>query len=68
MLVRGGGKVPDRELLTRTAAMLKAGAAGVVYGRNIIQHQDPVGMTRAIMAMLHDGAGVEQAERLITNS
>ena len=68
VLVRGGGKVPDRELLTRTAAMLKAGAAGVVYGRNIIQHQDPVGMTRAIMAMLHDGAGVEQAERLITNS
>jgi class I fructose-bisphosphate aldolase len=68
VLVRGGGKVPDRELLTRTAAMLKAGAAGVVYGRNIIQHQNPVGMTRAIMAMLHDGADVDQAERLIASS
>ncbi|GDX31069.1 aldolase [Actinomycetes bacterium] len=68
VLVRGGGKVPDRELLTRTAAMLKAGAAGVVYGRNIIQHQNPVGMTRAIMAMLHDGAGVDQAELLIVSA
>ena len=68
VLVRGGGKVPDRELLTRTAAMLKAGAAGVVYGRNIIQHQNPVGMTRAIMAMLHDGADVAQAERFIASS
>ncbi len=68
VLVRGGGKVPDRELLTRTAAMLKAGAAGVVYGRNIIQHQNPVGMTRAIMAMLHDGADVAQAERSIASS
>ena len=68
VLVRGGGKVPDRELLTRTAAMLKAGAAGLVYGRNIIQHQNPVGMTRAIMAMLHDGAGVDQAELLIVSA
>ncbi|CAB4831242.1 MAG: aldolase [Actinobacteria bacterium] len=68
VLVRGGGKVPDRELLTRTAAMLKAGAAGVVYGRNIIQHQNPVGMTRAIMAMLHAEADVDQAERLIASS
>ena len=65
VLVRGGGKVPDRELLARTAAMLDAGAAGVVYGRNIIQHANPAGMTRAIMAMLHDGASVDQAEFLI---
>jgi class I fructose-bisphosphate aldolase len=61
VLVRGGGRVPDRELLERTAAVLAQGAAGIVYGRNIIQHENPVGMTRALMAMLHDGATVDQA-------
>jgi fructose-bisphosphate aldolase, class I len=62
VLVRGGGRVPDRELLERTAEVLAQGAAGIVYGRNIIQHDHPVGMTRALMAMLHDGATVDQAE------
>jgi DhnA family fructose-bisphosphate aldolase class Ia len=56
VLVRGGGRVADDELLRRTQVVLEQGAAGIVYGRNIIQHDDPVGMTRALMAMLHDGA------------
>ena len=30
--------------------------AGIVYGRNIIQHTNPAGMTRALMAIVHDGA------------
>ena len=32
VLVRGGGRVGDEELLRRTAAVLEQGAAGVVYG------------------------------------
>jgi fructose-bisphosphate aldolase, class I len=65
VLVRGGGKVPDAELLRRTAAVLEAGASGIVYGRNIIQHTDPGGITRALMAMLHDGASPEKALALV---
>lgn len=65
VLVRGGGRVPDRELLERTAVVLDQGAAGIVYGRNIVQHENPAGITRALMAMLHDGANVDQAEKLI---
>lgn len=65
VLVRGGGKVPDRELLERTAAVLAQGASGIVYGRNIIQHANPGGMTRALMAILHDGATVDQAEAML---
>lgn len=65
VLVRGGGKVPDRELLERTAAVLAQGASGIVYGRNIIQHSNPGGMTRALMAILHDGATVNQAEAML---
>lgn len=61
VLVRGGGRVSDEELLRRTAAVLEQGAAGIVYGRNVIQHSDPAGLTRALMAMLHEGASVEAA-------
>jgi DhnA family fructose-bisphosphate aldolase class Ia len=65
VLVRGGGKVSDRELLERTKAVLDQGAAGIVYGRNVIQHPSPAAMTRALMAMLHQNATVEQAEQII---
>jgi DhnA family fructose-bisphosphate aldolase class Ia len=65
VLVRGGGRVEDRALLERTAAVLAAGARGIVYGRNIIQHRSPEAITRALMAMLHDGAGVDDALALV---
>jgi fructose-bisphosphate aldolase, class I len=61
LLVRGGGRAPDEEILRRTEAVLQQGAAGIVYGRNVVQHADPVGMTRALMAIVHEGASVEQA-------
>ena len=41
VLVRGGGRVPDEEILRRTEALMRQGAAGIVYGRNVIQHRDP---------------------------
>lgn len=65
VLVRGGGRVPDDELLRRTAAVLDQGAAGIVYGRNVIQHNDPAGLVRALMAMLHDGASVDDAAAML---
>ncbi|MBN9690258.1 MAG: aldolase [Verrucomicrobia bacterium] len=65
VLVRGGGKASDQEILNRTEALMKQGAAGIVYGRNIIQHADPAGMTRALMALVHEGATATEAARLI---
>lgn len=64
VLVRGGGKATELEILIRTAALLQQGAAGIVYGRNIIQHPHPARITRALMAMVHDIATVEAAMRL----
>jgi DhnA family fructose-bisphosphate aldolase class Ia len=32
-----------------------------VYGRNIIQHANPAGMTRALLAIVHKGATAEEA-------
>jgi DhnA family fructose-bisphosphate aldolase class Ia len=63
VLVRGGGKAPDREILERTEALIRLGAAGIVYGRNIIQHSNPAGMTRALMSVVHDGATAAEAAR-----
>ncbi len=65
VLVRGGGKVPDWDILTRTFELMQQGARGIVYGRNVIQHANPMGMTRALMAVVHDGAAPETALELI---
>lgn len=65
VLVRGGGRVSDREILERTQGLLAQGAAGIVYGRNVIQHPNPKGITQALMAMVHDNATVEAALALI---
>ena len=61
VLVRGGGKAADEEVLQRTEALMQQGAAGIVYGRNVIQHRNPPGMTRALLAIVHDGATAKQA-------
>ncbi len=65
VLVRGGGRVSDAEILSRTAELMKQGARGIVYGRNVIQHPDPGGMTRALMAVVHEGATPEAALAMI---
>ena len=61
VLVRGGGRAPEAEILARTAALVQQGARGIVYGRNIIQHPKPAAMTRALMAVVHDGASPSEA-------
>lgn len=65
VLVRGGGRVSDREIIERTHELLQQGAAGIVYGRNVIQHQNPNGMVRALMAVVHDDASPAAALRLL---
>jgi DhnA family fructose-bisphosphate aldolase class Ia len=61
VLVRGGGKASEAEILGRTHALMQTGARGIVYGRNVIQHARPAAMTRAFMAIVHDGATVDAA-------
>jgi DhnA family fructose-bisphosphate aldolase class Ia len=65
VLVRGGGRVEDEEILARTHAVLQQGAGGIVYGRNIIQHRDPGAMTRALLAVVHDDWTPEKALTLL---
>ncbi|MDP9349912.1 MAG: aldolase, partial [Gemmatimonadota bacterium] len=65
VLVRGGSRATDEEILQRTEELIRQGAAGIVYGRNIIQHPSPAGMTRALMAIVHEGASAGEAARFL---
>lgn len=65
VLVRGGGKVSDEEILQRTKKLMEQGARGIVYGRNVVQHPHPDRMTRALMAIVHEDATVEQAKAIL---
>ncbi len=65
VLPRGGGRASDEEILARTYALMQQGASGIVYGRNVIQHNDPEAMTRAFMAVVHQGATPDQAMAIL---
>jgi class I fructose-bisphosphate aldolase len=56
VLVRGGGRADDEELLERTYNLMQQGVKGIVYGRNVVQHANSGGMTKALMAIVHDNA------------
>lgn len=65
VLVRGGGKASEAEILARTHLLMQQGAKGIVYGRNVIQHPNPTAMTKALMAIVHEGATPETAARIL---
>jgi DhnA family fructose-bisphosphate aldolase class Ia len=62
VVVLGGDKAnSDRVLFEGMAGAMAAGAAGVAIGRNVWQHQNPAGMVRALVALVHGGATVDDA-------
>ena len=65
VLVRGGGRASEEEILHRTHTLIEQGAKGIVYGRNVIQHENPPAMTRALMAIVHENATPEAAMALL---
>jgi putative autoinducer-2 (AI-2) aldolase len=66
VVIAGGKKLPERNALQLAHNAVSKGAAGVDMGRNIFQSSDPVGMIRAVRAVVHDGASVDDALRLVT--
>jgi DhnA family fructose-bisphosphate aldolase class Ia len=61
VLVRGGGKEDLKVVLAKSAALMRQGAQGMVYGRNIYQHANPKAVVSALMAIIHQGADGEEA-------
>lgn len=64
VLVRGGGKEDLRAVFGKSAALMRQGAVGMVYGRNIYQHANPSAVVRGLMAIVHDDAGGDDAFEL----
>lgn len=66
VLVLGGPKThSDQEFLASIRGALDAGAAGVVIGRNAWQSPAPTAMTRALVALVHHDASVDDALRML---
>ena len=61
VLVRGGGKEDLSAVFAKSAALMRQGAMGMVYGRNIYQHANPSAVVRGLMAIIHENAGGEEA-------
>ena len=65
VLPRGGGKVSEEEVFSRTYQLMQQGASGIVYGQNVIQHAKPQHMVSALMAIVHDGVDVARAQAIL---
>lgn len=61
VVIAGGKKLPELDALKMAHSALSKGAAGVDMGRNIFQSDSPVGMIKAVRAIVHDGKSVKEA-------
>ena len=61
LVIAGGKKLPEREAIALAWNAVRAGAKGVDMGRNIFQSDAPVGMIRAVRAVVQENASVEEA-------
>ena len=61
VVILGGAKGDERLMLANIHDAIAAGAKGVAIGRNVFQCENPTAMTRAIVAVVHDNATVDDA-------
>jgi len=61
VVIAGGSRGTDRQTVEMVRGAMDAGAAGVSMGRSIFQHEEPERITRAVSAVVHDGAGADAA-------
>ncbi len=61
VIVAGGKKTPEIDALKLALNAVQGGAVGVDMGRNIFQSDSPVGMIRAVRAIIHENASVDEA-------
>ena len=63
VVIAGGSKGTDRDTVEMVRGAMDGDAAGVSMGRSIFQHEDPEGIARAVSAIVHDDADVDEALR-----
>ena len=67
VVIAGGKKLPEKEALQLAHNAVSEGAVGVDMGRNIFQSTNPVGMIRAVQAVVHGRKDTESAFRIFEN-
>jgi len=68
VVIAGGKKLPEKEALQMAYDAVSNGAIGVDMGRNIFQSDRPVGMIKAVKAIVHDKKPVDEAFEIYKNS
>lgn len=61
IVIAGGKKIPEMDALLMTEGAIRDGASGVDMGRNIFQSDNPVGMIKAVRAIVHKGVSAKEA-------
>lgn len=68
VVIAGGKKQPEKEALQMAYDAIHAGAIGVDMGRNIFQSTSPVGMIKAVNAIVHKKATPKEAYDLFKSN
>jgi putative autoinducer-2 (AI-2) aldolase len=61
LVIAGGKKIPEKDALELAFDAVSKGATGVDMGRNIFQSENPVAMIKAVRAIVHENASVDDA-------
>ncbi len=64
VVIAGGKKIPENDALQLAHNAVKRGAVGVDMGRNIFQSDCPVGMIKAVRAIVHENIPVEEGYKI----
>ncbi|MDG6902367.1 MAG: class I fructose-bisphosphate aldolase family protein [Nitrososphaerota archaeon] len=60
VVLAGGAKADsDQALLELADSVMKAGAMGITFGRNVFQHQSPTAIVKALRSVVVEGRSVE---------
>ncbi len=69
VVIAGGPKTNTiKEVFQMVQDTIRAGGAGVSIGRNVFQHETPTLMAKALCALVHQGASVDEASRILRDS
>ena len=68
VVIAGGKKQPEKDALNMAYDAIQAGAIGVDMGRNVFQSTDPVGMIKAVNAIIHRDVTPKEAFEIFNSN
>jgi len=65
VMIAGGSKESETKFLQSSKKIMDAGAAGLICGRNIWQHDKPVELAKSLKAIVFNNASVAEAKKFL---